>query len=209
MSNTELWMEYKNSPNTDLKKQIMLTYSNLVHYVIHDSKFATFNILDERDYYQFGVEGLSEAVDRFNPEYGTKFETYAIQRIRGKIIDELRKLQIKPRYASEASGGVPVRVTQLSLNSVPNDEDGYMLCEVVPNDSELPDTTTEKNEEKELLIAAIKNLGDRERLLITLYYYEHLSYKEIAEVLKITIPRVSQMHSKIISKLKSELKSIA
>ncbi len=205
MSNTNLWMKYKTSPSIEIKKQIMTTYSNLVHYVIHDSKFAGFNILDERDYYQFGVEGLSEAIDRFDPEYGTKFETYAIQRIRGKIIDELRKLQMKPRNYGDSENNNPIKITQLSLNSSANDENGYMLCEVIPDDVELPDETAEKNEEKELLIAAIKNLNERERLVVTLYYYEHLNYKEIAEVLKITIPRVSQMHSKIISKLKMEL----
>jgi RNA polymerase sigma factor for flagellar operon FliA len=90
MDNATLWAEYKSVPTTGLKKQIMINYTNLVHYVIHNSKFMNLNVVEEKDYFQFGVEGLSEAIERFDPNFGTKFETYAIQRIRGKIIDELR-----------------------------------------------------------------------------------------------------------------------
>jgi len=97
MNNATLWAEFKSSPSADLKKQIVLNYVKLVHYVIHYSKFAMPDILDERDYFQFGIEGLSEAIDRFDPDYGTKFETYAIQRIRGKIIDKLRKIQVQKK----------------------------------------------------------------------------------------------------------------
>jgi RNA polymerase sigma factor for flagellar operon FliA len=93
MNNAELWSQFKQNQSPILKKQIILNYVNLVHYVIHHSKFAMNSILDERDYFQYGIEGLNEAIDRFDPDYGTKFETYAIQRIRGKIIDELRKFK--------------------------------------------------------------------------------------------------------------------
>ena len=53
--------------------------------------------LEENDLYQIGILGLSEAIERFDPEYGIKFETYAIPRIKGSIIDELRKLDWIPR----------------------------------------------------------------------------------------------------------------
>ena len=86
MNNSTLWAEYKKEQNPSLKKKIIINYSNLVHYVIHHSKFINLNVVDEKDFFQFGIEGLSEAIDRFDPDFGTKFETYAIQRIRGKII---------------------------------------------------------------------------------------------------------------------------
>jgi RNA polymerase sigma factor for flagellar operon FliA len=180
----------------------MMNYTNLVHYVIHNSKFVSINIVDDRDYFQFGIEGLSEAIDRFDPEYGTKFETYAIQRIRGKIIDELRKIQIKPR---SANGESDVMYTNISLNNSYDEEDGYMLYEVIPNEGELPDEAIDKSEAKELLINAIKELNERDRLVLTLYYYENLNYKEIAQVLNITVSRVSQIHSKIVHDLKIKL----
>jgi len=203
MANENLWAEYKTAPTDALKKKIVLSYIRLVYYVIHHSKFASVNILDDRDYLQFGIEGLSEAIDRFDPQYGTKFETYAIKRIRGKIIDELRKLQKKPRVL-DGSSNEPI-YSSVSLSHSGDDEEGYSLEEVIPNNSELPDESLEKNEMKAYLIAAINKLEERDRQIISLYYYENLGYKEIAQILNITVSRVSQVHSRIIESLKAKL----
>ena len=205
MKNANLWYTYKSTPSPAVKKKIMVTYTNLVHYVIHNSKFINLNVVDERDYFQFGIEGLSEAIERFDPEYGTKFETYAIQRIRGKIIDELRKLQIKPRTNYNVDGEIAYR--NISLNQTVDGEDGYMLTEVIPSDSEMPDEVVHKNEQKELLVSSIQELNERDRLIISLYYYENLNYKEIAEILNITVSRISQIHSKIMKDLKEKLQA--
>ncbi len=204
MNTTSLWQEFKSNPTDNLKKKIVMNYIKLVHYVIHNSKFINLEILDDRDYFQFGVEGLSEAIDRFDPEYGTKFETYAIQRIRGKIIDELRKLQIKPRPTNALSDSKNL-YSNLSLTSSVDDDDNLLLYEVVKSDAEIPDESAEKNQIKEILVEAIKKLEERDRMIITLYYYEDLNYKEIAQVLNITVSRVSQVHTRIIELLKSKL----
>ncbi|MFA6978846.1 MAG: sigma-70 family RNA polymerase sigma factor [Ignavibacteriaceae bacterium] len=203
MADSNLWTEYKTAPTDAIKKKIVLSYIKLVYYVIHHSKFININILDERDYLQYGIEGLSEAIDRFDPEYGTKFETYAIKRIRGKIIDELRKLQKKPRVFNSAND--EVIYTNIPLSHTTDDEEGYSLEEIIPNDSILPDESLEKQEMKEFLIAAINKLPERDRQIISLYYYENLGYKEIAQVLNITVSRVSQVHTRIIESLKSKL----
>jgi RNA polymerase sigma factor FliA len=200
MNNQSLWHEYKISPNSELKKQIMLNYTKLVHYVIHHSKFANLDILDSRDYYHFGVEGLSEAIDRFNPDYGTKFETYAIQRIRGKIIDELRKLQKK-----KVKNGEEFFYNSISIDNSIDDEDNFTLSDVLPADYDSPAEEVEKNQEIEFLTEAIKGLAERDRVILGLYYYEHLNYQEIAKILNITVSRVSQVHTKIIKTLKSRL----
>ena len=202
MNNSTLWAEYKKEQNPSLKKKIIINYSNLVHYVIHHSKFINLNVVDEKDFFQFGIEGLSEAIDRFDPDFGTKFETYAIQRIRGKIIDELRKLQIKPRTQSSENA---VPFSNVSLNNSIDKEDGYLLYEVIPSDAETPVEIADKSEEKELLVDAIKQLNERDRLIISLYYYENLNYREIADILKITVSRVSQIHSKVLKDLKQIL----
>ncbi len=199
MSNKELWDEYKLTPTIEVKKKIIVQYMNLVHYVIQNSRFQRFDILEDRDFYQFGIEGLNEAIDRFDPDYGTKFETYAIQRIRGKIIDEIRKIQIKPRPITADD----VRYKNLSLNDSIDSEGNYTLNDVVPSDSPIPDDQYNKNEEKEVLIKLLKELKERDRLIITLYYYENLNYKEISEVLNITVSRVSQLHTKILGYLKN------
>ncbi len=200
MENNNLWNEYKTSPNSELKKQIMMNYSRLVHYVIHHSKFVNLEILDSRDYFHFGVEGLSEAIDRFNPDFGTKFETYAIQRIRGKIIDELRKLQKK-----KSVNGEDVFYNVISLDHSIDEEDSYSLADLIPSEYDSPSEEVEKNEEVECLTEAIKGLAERDRVILGLYYYEHLNYQEISKVLNITVSRVSQVHSKIIKTLKNRL----
>ena len=205
MNNTALWSEYKSEPSSGLKKQIMINYTNLVHYVIHNSKFMNLNVVEEKDYFQFGVEGLSEAIDRFDPDFGTKFETYAIQRIRGKIIDELRKLQIKPRTNYQNQDPNKVVYKNVSIDQPYDSEDGFTLSDIIPSEYELPDDEYHALEKKELLIAAIKDLNDRDRLIITLYYYEHMNYKEISKILNITVSRVSQLHSKIMKELKRKI----
>jgi RNA polymerase sigma factor for flagellar operon FliA len=204
MNNIALWQEYKLNPGNENKKKIIVQYLNLVHYVIQNTRLQKYDIMDEKDFYQFGIEGLSEAIERFDPDYGTKFETYAIQRIRGKIIDELRKIQIKPRRTGEND----VTYKNLSLSTALEEDGGYLLVETIPSDAETPDDSMKKNEEKEILLELLKKLNERDRLIITLYYYESLNYKEIAEVLNITVSRVSQIHTKILDQLKKNFSSV-
>ncbi|MEJ5261730.1 MAG: sigma-70 family RNA polymerase sigma factor [Ignavibacterium sp.] len=204
MNNSELWKEYKLAPTPALKKEIIMKYLNLVHYVIRKTPLSKNQVLDERDFFQYGIEGLSEAVDRFDPDYGTKFETYAIQRIRGKIIDELRKLQNKFK-TEDGDQIVDNYYTNLSINNHIDDEDGYTLAEVIPSEQLTQSDEVEKNEMKEILLKALKELNERDRLIISLYYYENLNYQEIAKLMNITISRVSQIHSRILKNLKSKL----
>jgi RNA polymerase sigma factor for flagellar operon FliA len=205
MNNDNIWANFKHNPTSDLKKQIIMNYVNLVHYVIHKSNFIQNEIFDRRDYFQFGIEGLSEAIDRFDPDYGTKFETYAIQRIRGKIYDELRKYS--PKYETVCdSEGVAVNTTSsVSLNSAVVEDEGMQLYEMVSGNYDEPDDLLEKNELKEKLVELIKGLNERDRNILSLYYYEELNYQEIAKLLNITVSRVSQLHSKIIKSLKQKL----
>lgn len=203
MNNNELWLMYKENPTAVIKRQIMINYTNLVHYVIHNSKFVSLNVIDEKDFFQFGIEGLSEAIERFDPQYGTKFETYAIQRIRGKIIDEIRKIQSKPR--ANGNSEVDYSPKSISLSHQIDGTESYTLNETIPADVELPDEALNRKEQKEILLEAINSLEERDRLIITLYYYENLNYKEISEVLSITVSRVSQVHSRILKELKEKL----
>jgi len=207
METTQLWTQYQVKPTEQLKKQLILCYTNLVHYVIHHSRFANLNIFDTRDYFQFGIEGLSEAIDRFDPDFGTKFETYAIQRIRGKIIDEVRKAQIKPRFSPFDEPGDPY-FYNVSMDKTTGSDDSTTLHEIIPSDAQEPEQITEKNEAKERLVECISQLNERDRLIITLYYFESLNYREISEVLNITVSRISQIHSRILESLKEKLEEV-
>lgn len=205
MTNQNLWSSFKAKPTPELKKQIVLNYVNLVHYVIHKTNFNQNEIFDRRDYFQFGIEGLSEAIDRFDPDYGTKFETYAIQRIRGKIYDELRKYTPRLEHACESENMSGSTGGTLSLNRSFNDDDGMQLYETIPGDFEEPNQIIEKTELKDKLVDLIKELNERDRTILSLYYYEELNYQDIAKLLNITVSRVSQLHSKIIKLLKQKL----
>jgi len=199
--NSELWIEFKNDPSELNKKKIMLQYLNLVHYVIQNTKLIRSTVIDEKDFFQFGIEGLNEAVDRFDPEFGTKFETYAIQRIRGRILDEIRRHQKKVKLDDETE----VKQVNVSLNESYMDEDGPQLYETMADDNDTPEESFAKNETKQLLLDALQNLNERDRLIITLYYYEELGYKEIADLLKITVSRVSQIHTRVTDELRKAI----
>ncbi len=201
MSSNILWVEYKRNPDSSIKKQIMLQYTNLVHYVIQHSRFMTQAVVNEDDYFQFGVEGLSEAIERFDPDFGTKFETYAIRRIKGKIIDELRKLQAKAMIGK----GRKLRAQSVSLSEQFDGEEGYQLVEIIPNKEQLPEDVTSGNEVKDNIMLALQELNERDRLVISLYYYEDLNYKEISDVLNITVSRVSQIHTRVLKELKTKV----
>ncbi|KUO61090.1 RNA polymerase subunit sigma [bacterium BRH_c32] len=205
MNNSNLWTSFKVNPTSDLKKQIIMNYVNLVHYVIHKSNFNYNDIFDRRDFFQFGIEGLSEAIDRFDPDFGTKFETYAIQRIRGKIYDELRKYSPKYETALD-SDSISVNTTKrVSLNKTVHEDDGMQVYELISDNGLEPDDILEKSETKTKLIALIKELNERDRTILSLYYYEELNYQDIAKLLNITVSRISQIHSKIIKQLKTKL----
>ncbi len=92
-----IWLEYKMNNNLDYRQRLVIKYLGLVKYVVRKMIKNYPQALEEDDLYQIGILGLSEAIDRFDPDYGIKFETYAIPRIKGSIIDELRKLDWIPR----------------------------------------------------------------------------------------------------------------
>jgi RNA polymerase sigma factor for flagellar operon FliA len=99
MNNTldPLWQRYAAEKSSSLKNQLMIKYLGLVHYVVNNLFKNLPRSIERDDLVNIGVIGLGEALDRYNPYLGIKFETYAIPRIRGAIIDELRKLDWVPR----------------------------------------------------------------------------------------------------------------
>lgn len=92
-----LWQKYVTQRDVELKNQLMVKYLGLVHYVVNNLFKSLPSNVEREDLVNIGVIGLGEALDRYNPYYGIKFETYAIPRIKGAIIDELRKIDWVPR----------------------------------------------------------------------------------------------------------------
>lgn len=242
-----LWRQYKTAPDKATRDRLVLTYAPLVKYVAGKLGASLPSHVDEGDLVSYGLLGLIDAIERYEPDRDVKFETYAIQRIRGSIIDELRSLDWVPRSVRSRAREIERAMAQLEaqLMRPPTDEeiaaklgvtgedldtalteisrssmaaldelwssptgsgDAVALVDTIedPNAPE-PGGEIEVTELKELLGESIALLPEREKLVITLYYYEELTLREIGEVLGVTESRVSQLHTKAILRLKSRL----
>jgi RNA polymerase sigma factor FliA len=243
----QLWRRYKQAADQAVRDRLILTYAPLVKYVAGRLGSGLPSHVDESDLVSYGLLGLIDAIERYDPTRDVKFETYAIQRIRGAIIDELRSMDWVPRSVRSRARDIEKAIAQLEgqLLRAPTDEEiaeKLGVSEVELDDSLLeisrssiaaldelwasptgsgdavalvdtiedphsvePGGEIEKTELKELIGESISSLPEREKLVITLYYYEELTLREIGEVLSVTESRVSQLHTKAILRLKARL----
>jgi RNA polymerase sigma factor for flagellar operon FliA len=242
----DMWRRFTRHADRQAREQLILHYAPLVKYVVGRLTFKLPRSLENEDLLGYGLIGLIEAVDRFNPERGVKFETFAACRIRGQIIDTLRSLDLLPRSARHHTKEIEDAIGVLcqSLGRLPEDTEtaeylhvsvdtchdwlrdaGWAVVSldqpVIADDGEiytlhdsLEDTTVpslseqlDGHELKQQVIAAILALPEREQLMISLYYSDGLTMKEIGEVLGVSESRVSQMHAKAVLALRALMRS--
>ena len=238
----KLWELYKRTGRPELQEKIVLKYLKLVHFLSNRLVRFTTSSLDKDDLYSAGVIGLLEAIERFDIEKNVEFKTYATLRIKGAIIDEIRRFDWVPRTVRKKSKLLDATVHRLfsELNRLPTDEEiaeelgvtmdeYYQLTDnigplyissldnVYDTDkgeqsfnemiSDERDAEIEESKRimRENLASGIEDLPEKERLVVTLYYYENLNLKEIGAVLEVSESRVSQIHSSAISKLRTIL----
>jgi RNA polymerase sigma factor FliA len=242
----ELWRRYKGSGSDRAREQLVVAYSPLVKYVAGRMSSGLPAHVEESDLISYGLIGLINAIERFDPDREIKFETYAIARIKGAIIDELRALDWVPRSVRARARDIERAMAELErkLRRAPTDEEiaaklgiteeelGASLTEISRSSiaalDELwtvsdggdsvalidtiedttgpePQSALAETEMREALGEAIARLPEREKLVVTLYYYEELTLREIGEVLGVTESRVSQLHTKAILRLKARL----
>src|ERR671918_3185031 len=93
----QAWNEYKDNGSSSARDSLILHYSPLVKYVAGRVAVGLPANVEQADLMSYGIFGLMDAIEKYEPERGIKFETYAISRIRGSIIDELRAIDWVPR----------------------------------------------------------------------------------------------------------------
>ena len=245
-----LWLEFRRTQDKGLRDRLILTYAPLVKYVAGRLGSGLPAHVDESDLVSYGLLGLISAIERYDPERDIKFETYAMARIKGAIIDELRALDWVPRSVRSRAREIERAIAELEsrLGRAPNDEeiatkigisteeleesltdisrssiaaldelwsgsgegDQVSLLDTIEDTSgPRPAEALDETELREALADAIARLPEREKLVVTLYYYEELTLREIGEVLGVTESRVSQLHTKAVLRLKARLAGAA
>ena len=237
----KLWEEYTKSGTG--RDELVIKYLPLIKYVVSRMAVTPPQGLDYEDLLSFGVFGLLDAVEKFDPSKGFVFQTYAIPRIRGAILDELRKCDWYSRSAREkvqklnrtmekilrdkgelkdewvmAEMGIGeeeyYEIQDLagrgyitSLDDVTPLDDGDVSVEAtLADDREGIEERLDEEAERQELAEALAELPERERIMLSLYYYEGLNLKEIGQVLGVTESRVSQIHGKALSMLRAVMR---
>ena len=241
------WQEYKADGSTGARDQLILHYSPLVKYVAGRVGVGLPSNIEQADLMSYGIFGLIDAIDKYDRTKNVKFETYAISRIRGAIIDELRAIDWVPRsvrfkarevekaYAalenrlkrppSDAEIAEEMGVSVGDLNHIYSQLSNVSLIaldEITASDGDkgdklslldtLEDTKTaspmeafESEEMRDILLQSINALPEREKRVVTFYYFNGLTLAEIGKVLGVTESRVCQIHTKAVLALKGKI----
>jgi RNA polymerase sigma factor for flagellar operon FliA len=239
----EVWERFKETGDDNTRDRLLNNYLPLVKNVAGRMAAGFPKSVELNDLVNTGVIGLIEAFNNFDPERGVKFETFAVPRIRGAILDELRALDWVPRSTRAKARNIDRAVAKLEneLGRGPSDRElaeilditeadlfsakkdlcfstlvslDEMICREDDN-RQVPRIETVENREtvdtlaamellelKSYMMLAISDLTEQERLVVSLYYYEELTLKEIGEIMLISESRVSQIHTRAVSRLR-------
>ena len=237
-----LWEDYTRLRTAELREKIILEYAPLVKVVAGRLSMYLGYSVEYDDMVSYGVFGLIDAIDKFDLTKNVKFETYASLRIRGSILDQIRKMDWVPRTLRqrqkqidsmaakiEEKEGRPATDAEIAkqLNVSEEEYNGWkseiQLSSLISLDDyleqggdsqvelggthrfEQPEKAVEKEELKKILVKALETLTEKETSVITLYYYEDLTLKEISQILSVSESRVSQLHSRALQKMKGTL----
>ncbi len=238
MNIDNLWIEYGETKDRKIKNILIENYIHLVKIVAGRMYNFYGGKVEYDDLIGYGSLGLIDSIDRFDISKNIKFETYAQIRIKGEIIDNIRKLDWIPRSLRKKSKDLQEVIYRLenNLGRVPTNEEiaheldidvddvEDLLSEIstfnissldetiinygdkfLDYDKETPESVYDNIELKEILGNSIDKLTKNEKLVISLYYYEELTYKEIGQVMDLSESRISQIHSKAILNIKNNL----
>jgi RNA polymerase sigma factor for flagellar operon FliA len=245
----QLWQGFKGEESEQARERLILHYAPLVKYVASRVATGLPSSVEQADLVSYGMFGLIDALHKFEPGRGNKFETYAIPRIKGAIIDELRAMDWVPRSVrfkareiekahsdleamlkrqpSEIEMADRLGISRSELHAVVSqisfvsvlalDElvsvgadrgEQVSLIDTLADKHLDPTSGVESQETRGLLAAAINSLSEREKIVVTLYYFEGLTLAEIGEILGVTESRVCQIHTKAVGGLRGQLSEV-
>ena len=234
--------------NTE-RDELILEHLPQIKYIAQRISTKLPSHVELNDLVSAGILGLLDAIEKFDPNRGVKFKTYAELRIKGAILDSLRNLDWAPRSLRKKSKdlervyreleqrlGRPAmdkevceemeisleefyelldQIKGLNLGSFQElsgqdeDKNSEPLVKYVPNAPHLdPFFVFHKTEIKDILSVAIDALPKKERLVVSLYYFDDMTMKEIGRVLGVNESRVSQLHTKAMLRLRTKLKKV-
>lgn len=226
-----MWAEYKLRADPALRDRLVLQYSPLVKLVAGRIRTRLPTSVDAADLISEGVIGLMDAIEKFEPERGHQFQTYATPRIRGAIIDSLRAADWVPRGVRAQAREVEEALEALRarLGRFPQDWELAGELGVSPHElrdlySMISNTGVVSLDELEAqdyvvqggcdkvdselgaaLAPAVRALPERDQVVIALYYFEGFTLAEIGQVLQVTESRVSQLHTRATLALRASL----
>ena len=237
----KLWDRYHKTKSPELREQLILEYANVVNLVAGRLSVYLGYTVEYDDLVGYGIFGLIDAIDKYDMSKNVKFETYASLRIRGSILDQIRKMDWIPRTlrqkqkrmdaaAAKLEGelgrtATPQEVADelgISIEEYEKWTTGAEFTNLISLDDYLeqgsegrmetfgarfqqPENAVQKQELKEMLVEALKTLTEKEQKVITFYYYEELTLKEISQILSVSESRISQLHTKALQKIKAQL----
>ena len=228
----ELWHDYKSTGDPRLRNHLVLQYSPLVKYVAGRVRGGLPLSVESADLVSEGLIGLMDAIEKFDPERGWTFQTYAVPRIRGAIIDSIRATDWAPRSVRNRLREIEQVSEKLrhDLTREPTDDEiciaaGIDLAqlrvararpssvvrvreeELAALDDLAPavDAALDDESTREALIAALRTLPERDQIVITLYFFEGLTLSEIGQVFDVTESRISQLRSRATKSLRDAL----
>ena len=226
-----LWGRFRATGEASLRNRLVMQYAPLVKYVAGRLRTRMPESVDPDDLVFDGVLGLIDAIERFEPARGLSFQTFAVPRIRGSIIDGMRSMDFVPRSVrdklrtvqraqvaleerlgrvpedSEVAREVGIPVQQLrdlsrQASSHHANLDDFDLADEL---SSAADQQVEQGDVNASLMRVVDQLGERDQVIIALYYFEGLTLTEIGQVLGITESRVSQVHRRVTATLREKL----
>lgn len=225
------------------REDLIVKYTPLIRYIAERIAMRLPPSILKDELLSAGVVGLLDALDKFKQDMGIKFKTYAEHRIRGAILDELRKMDWIPRSVRKEIQRIEETIFTLEsrLGREPEDFEiaeemgveleeyfeivrrgagvGLLSLDEMLSEGKSPGAMAQWSEErspleelkkeelKRVMAEAIRRLSEKEQVVISLYYYDELTLKEIAEVLDLTESRICQIHTKAILRLRARLRS--